>query len=51
MVKTASVQCIPQIILGCQFPQLTKNYTLNFDILHYHFTFDWMVLTQDLNDI
>ena len=30
---------------------IDSNYALNFDMLHYHFTFDWMVLTQDLKDI
>ena len=42
---------IPQVILGCQCPQVTRNHTLNFYILPYHFTFDWVVLTQDLKDI
>ena len=47
LVKTASAQCIPQLILwGCQYPQVTKNYALNFDYFHDHFTFDWMVLIQ-----
>ena len=32
LIKTASAQCIPQIIFwGCQCPQVTKNYTLNFE--------------------
>ena len=28
-----------------------KLYTLNFDYLHYHFAFDWMILTHDLKAI
>ena len=30
---------------------MTKSYKLNFDYLHYHFAFDWMILTQDLKAI
>ena len=28
-----------------------KLYTLSFDYFHYHFAFDWMVVTQDLKVI